>query len=186
METISFEHGGKEYDEKYPDGIPTSMKITLVDGTVLDSGFVMYPAGHARNTTANLNDILVEKFKMHGEIAMDDPSGVRIERSDLLGLSGRPGPLSKQDGCLAQLLIFALPVVQTVDDDVTVRMFGPEHRVYQMLEGVQTARLAPQEQFASLAIDGDSSSVVDGDARHRHRHPHGPGHGLDEPDHSRL
>ena len=76
METISFEHGGKEYDDKYPDGIPTSMKITLVDGTVLDSGFVMYPAGHARNTTANLNDILVEKFKMHGEIAMDDPSGV--------------------------------------------------------------------------------------------------------------
>ncbi|MBC8203375.1 MAG: MmgE/PrpD family protein [Planctomycetes bacterium] len=76
METISFEHGGKEYDEKYPDGIPTSMKITLTDGTVLDSGFVMYPAGHARNTVANLDDILVAKFKMHGDIAMDNPSSV--------------------------------------------------------------------------------------------------------------
>ncbi len=28
MEKIEFEHGGKPYDEKYPDGIPTSMQIT--------------------------------------------------------------------------------------------------------------------------------------------------------------
>jgi 2-methylcitrate dehydratase len=76
METISFEHGGAEYDEKYPDGIPTSMKITLNDGTVLDSGIIMYPTGHARNTTSNLDDILVAKFKMHGDIAMDDPSPI--------------------------------------------------------------------------------------------------------------
>jgi 2-methylcitrate dehydratase len=76
METISFEHGGAEYDNKYPDGIPTSMKITLNDGTILDSGFIMYPAGHARNTTSNLDDILVSKFKMHGDIALDDPSPV--------------------------------------------------------------------------------------------------------------
>ena len=76
MDTVSFEHGGKEYDEKYPDGIPTSVKITLHNGTVLDSGFIMYPTGHARNTAANLGDILQAKFKMHGDIAMNDPSGV--------------------------------------------------------------------------------------------------------------
>lgn len=29
MDKITFEHGGKEYDEKYPDGIPTSIIITL-------------------------------------------------------------------------------------------------------------------------------------------------------------
>ena len=29
MEKISFEHGGKTYDEKYPDGIPTSIVLTL-------------------------------------------------------------------------------------------------------------------------------------------------------------
>lgn len=29
MEKMTFEHGGKEYDEKYPDGIPTSVVITL-------------------------------------------------------------------------------------------------------------------------------------------------------------
>lgn len=29
MEKITFEHGGPEYDKKYPDGIPTSVQITL-------------------------------------------------------------------------------------------------------------------------------------------------------------
>src|SRR5690606_14284119 len=28
MEKITFEHGGPEYDAKYPDGIPTSIVIT--------------------------------------------------------------------------------------------------------------------------------------------------------------
>lgn len=50
MEKTSFEHGGKEYDDKYPDGIPTSIQITLKNGKTLDSKFIMYPAGHARNT----------------------------------------------------------------------------------------------------------------------------------------
>jgi len=27
MDKISFTHGGKEYDSKYPEGIPTSVKI---------------------------------------------------------------------------------------------------------------------------------------------------------------
>ena len=32
MEKAEFEHGGKEYDEKYPDGIPTSVVFTLSNG----------------------------------------------------------------------------------------------------------------------------------------------------------
>ncbi|MCH2162015.1 MAG: MmgE/PrpD family protein, partial [Phycisphaerales bacterium] len=58
MDTISFAHGGEEYDRRYPDGIPTSLEITTRDGSVLDSGLVMYPSGHARNTTADLAGIL--------------------------------------------------------------------------------------------------------------------------------
>lgn len=54
MEKISFTHGGEEYDSKYPEGIPTSIRITTSDGKVLDSGLVMFPAGHARNSTADL------------------------------------------------------------------------------------------------------------------------------------
>ena len=84
METIFFEHGGEEYDEKYPDGIPTSVHITMKDGAAFDSGLVMYPAGHARNQSCNLEDILRAKFAMHGQIAMDNPSDL-IDRCSGVG-----------------------------------------------------------------------------------------------------
>ncbi|MDA1007865.1 MAG: MmgE/PrpD family protein [Planctomycetota bacterium] len=86
MEKIVFEHGGKEYDDRYPDGIPTSVKITLQDGTKLESGLVMYPSGHARNTTADLRAILDAKFNLLGSIALDNPSSLtkRLMKIDLL------------------------------------------------------------------------------------------------------
>lgn len=90
METIFFEHGGSEYDEKYPDGIPTSVHITMKSGEEFDSGLIMYPSGHARNETCNLVDILRAKFLMLGQIAMDDPSVV-IKRCNEIAL------LSKDD-----------------------------------------------------------------------------------------
>ena len=79
MDTVVFEHGGESFDEKYPDGIPTSMTITTTTGEVFESGLVMYPSGHARNTGCDLEDILQSKFSMHGQIAMDEPTIV-IER----------------------------------------------------------------------------------------------------------
>jgi len=72
MEKIEFAHGGKEYDDKYPDGIPTSVIITNSKGEKFDSGLVMYPAGHARNVTADLNGILQNKFKVLGALAVVD------------------------------------------------------------------------------------------------------------------
>ncbi|MHC4794840.1 MAG: MmgE/PrpD family protein, partial [Planctomycetota bacterium] len=54
MAKIEFAHGGKDYDDRYPDGIPTSVVIETTDGRSLDSGLVMYPSGHARNTTCDL------------------------------------------------------------------------------------------------------------------------------------
>lgn len=71
MDKITFEHGGDEYDSRYPDGIPTSMVITDTSGNTHDSGLVMYPAGHARNTTADLHDILANKFRVMGSLAGD-------------------------------------------------------------------------------------------------------------------
>jgi len=70
MGKITFEHGGPDYDRRYPDGIPTSLTIEMTDGRKLDSGLVMYPAGHARNTTANLRDILASKFAMLGRLGI--------------------------------------------------------------------------------------------------------------------
>ncbi len=79
MAKIDFAHGGEEYDRRYPDGIPTSVVITTTDGRTLDSGLVMYPAGHARNTTADLRGILNAKFRLLGALALAKPSRL-VER----------------------------------------------------------------------------------------------------------
>ena len=83
MERIAFEHGGPSYDRRYPDGIPTSVRIVDSRGRKHDSGLVMYPAGHARNTTADLRGILRHKFALLGSLASRDP-GSLIERFDRL------------------------------------------------------------------------------------------------------
>jgi len=85
METIFFEHGGEDFDKNYPDGIPTSVHVTMKDGSSFDSGLVMYPSGHARNRVCNLEDILQAKFAMHGQIAMDNPEELI---KDCLGVGG--------------------------------------------------------------------------------------------------
>ena len=80
MDKIQFTHGGREYDEKYPDGIPTSVVITGADGKTHDSGLVMYPGGHARNamgkTPVDLHDVLRHKFKLLGGLAFDNPAPI--------------------------------------------------------------------------------------------------------------
>ncbi len=77
MDKMTFEHGGDEYDRRYPDGIPTSIRITDAADKVHDSGLVMYPSGHARNTTADLKDILAHKFTKLGALAAGDAGGAK-------------------------------------------------------------------------------------------------------------
>ncbi len=76
MGKIEFEHGGDEYDRRYPDGIPTSMSIEAPDKTTYDSGMVMYPAGHARNATHNLESLLDTKFHLLGKLVSDQPDTI--------------------------------------------------------------------------------------------------------------
>ncbi|MHC4649821.1 MAG: MmgE/PrpD family protein [Planctomycetota bacterium] len=83
MEKITFDHGGPEYDEKYPDGIPTSVIMMTAAGQTLDSGVVMYPAGHARNATADLGGLLRNKWRQHTEIAVTEPERI-IDRFNAL------------------------------------------------------------------------------------------------------
>jgi len=83
MEKFSFAHGGKEYDDRYPDGIPTSLVITTDTGEKLDSGLVMYPVGHARNTTADLNAYLDAKWKLLGGMAVEDSAALLAKLGDL-------------------------------------------------------------------------------------------------------
>ncbi len=88
MEKMTFEHGGPEYDRRYPDGIPTSIAITDEAGTTFDSGLVMYPGGHARNTTADLRDILNHKFQMLGRLAVSEPVAFVERLQNLPAMSG--------------------------------------------------------------------------------------------------
>lgn len=64
MQRIEFVHGGPDYDAKYPDGIPTTLDIQHRDLGLLSSGLVMYPEGHARNTSGQLDDLLAHKFRV--------------------------------------------------------------------------------------------------------------------------
>ena len=72
MTKCTFSHGGKEYDDKYPEGIPTSISITFKGGKKFESGFVMFPSGHSRNSSANLHDILNHKNNLLGRLAMSE------------------------------------------------------------------------------------------------------------------
>jgi 2-methylcitrate dehydratase len=72
MERIEFRHGGREYDEKYPDGIPTTLEIEHEDLGRLSSGLVMYPEGHARNSSGNLPALLEHKFRVLAALGVKD------------------------------------------------------------------------------------------------------------------
>ncbi|MEL7485361.1 MAG: hypothetical protein AAFN41_13540, partial [Planctomycetota bacterium] len=87
MDTIEFAHGGDEYDSKYPDGIPTSVVITDTAGATHDSGLVMYPTGHARNTTADLEVALAYKFNLLGKLAFSDPKPIIDRYNSIASLS---------------------------------------------------------------------------------------------------
>lgn len=73
MEKIQFVHGGEEYDRNYPDGIPTRVKIFTANKEI-DSSMVMYPGGHARNTSVDLNDVLDHKFRLLGKLGVSTVS----------------------------------------------------------------------------------------------------------------
>lgn len=72
MQKITFSHGGDKYDAAYPEGIPTSIDITVKSGKVIESGFVMFPSGHARNESADLDNILHHKNGMLGDIVFQN------------------------------------------------------------------------------------------------------------------
>merc|ERR1712107_27641 len=86
MQKIQFSHGGPEYDAKYPDGIPSSVEIKLTDGRVLKSGFMMYPPGHARNTTADLKALLEKKHSLLGDLTFKDSAQYEKFYSRLVGM----------------------------------------------------------------------------------------------------
>lgn len=92
MQKCTFTHGGKSYDEKYPEGIPSSISVTLKSGQKYESGFVMFPSGHSRNSTANLKDILNYKNNLLGRLALGES-----ELKEKLSMLNSIENLSNQD-----------------------------------------------------------------------------------------
>lgn len=72
MERIEFRHGGSEYDRRYPDGIPTTVEIDHRTAGHLSSGLIMYPEGHARNTSGSLEQLLTHKFRLLASLGVED------------------------------------------------------------------------------------------------------------------
>jgi 2-methylcitrate dehydratase len=89
MERIEFRHGGKEYDDKYPDGIPTTLEIEHADLGWLSSGLVMYPEGHARNTSGNLAGLLEHKFRALASLGVDDVDALYRRFSEMDRMSAK-------------------------------------------------------------------------------------------------
>src|SRR6185503_13064248 len=77
MERVDFRHGGPEYDQRYPDGIPTTVEIEHDELGQFTSGLVMYPEGHARCASGNLDELLAHKFRTLASLAVDDVDALR-------------------------------------------------------------------------------------------------------------
>jgi 2-methylcitrate dehydratase len=82
FDTIEFIHGGKKYDDKYPEGIPTTLTIDC-GGSQHSSDLVMFPGGHARNTANDLKGILDHKWASLGALAVSDVNGLLQQLSNL-------------------------------------------------------------------------------------------------------
>src|SRR5262249_42139858 len=87
MDKIEFEHGGDEFDRKYPDGIPTTIDLEHSWLGRLESGFVMYPEGHARATHGRLADLLFHKFKLLAGMGVEDTAALERRVTNLAAKS---------------------------------------------------------------------------------------------------
>ncbi|MDD2840725.1 MAG: hypothetical protein PHY80_06490 [Rickettsiales bacterium] len=61
-------------------------------GKKIESGFVMFPSGHSRNTSANLRDILDHKNNLLGKLALSE-----AELSEKLALLNNIEAASNKD-----------------------------------------------------------------------------------------
>jgi 2-methylcitrate dehydratase len=98
IERIAIEHGGRDYDDRYPEGIPTSVAIEHASLGMLGGEMVLFPLGHARSDAARTGVIVNLKFDRLVAGAVDDPSRLRA-RMQLAG---------KSTADIAELYAFAI------------------------------------------------------------------------------
>jgi 2-methylcitrate dehydratase len=74
---MTIEHGGRDYDDLYPEGIPTSVTIEHATLGSLGGGLVRHPLGHARADAAATAAVVDLKFDRLVADAVDDPRALR-------------------------------------------------------------------------------------------------------------
>ncbi len=83
MDRMQLQHGGKSFDDHYPDGIPTTLAIDHAQLGHLSSGLVMYPEGHARANTGRLDELLEYKFRALAGLAVSDAAALESRFTNL-------------------------------------------------------------------------------------------------------
>jgi 2-methylcitrate dehydratase len=86
IDRMVIEHGGRDYDARYPEGIPTSLVLDHAAFGRLESGLVEFPLGHARSNAAATAALVDLKFDRLVAGAVDDPQDLRRR----MRLAGRP------------------------------------------------------------------------------------------------
>ena len=77
IDRIEIVHGGRGYDEKYPEGIPTSVAVDHARLGMLGGELVTFPLGHARSDAARTAAVVDLKFDRLVAGAVDDPGALR-------------------------------------------------------------------------------------------------------------
>ncbi|MEI6637950.1 MAG: hypothetical protein WCO99_15400, partial [Planctomycetota bacterium] len=77
IEKMSIVHGGRDYDDRYPEGIPTSVEIEHLALGRIGAGLVTYPLGHARADVARTAEVVDLKFDRLVAGAVADPRALR-------------------------------------------------------------------------------------------------------------
>ena len=87
MEKIDVRHGGPSYDQRYPEGIPTSIRLQHDELGTVDSGLIMYPLGHSKSDFLVTKDILRTKIDSLASQGSDEPQAIMSRCEDLQNAS---------------------------------------------------------------------------------------------------
>src|SRR5581483_1532033 len=91
---------------------------------------------------------------------VDDAPFVRVERAELLLEPGLPRLLRQKSSHLAQLDVFALAVLERIDEQtLLIRQRSAEGHVDDVLERLERLAAVPDQQLGVLALEVDARPV---------------------------
>ena len=87
MSKIHVLHGGPSYDQRYPEGIPTSIRLQHNELGTVESGLIMYPLGHSRSDFLVTKDILRVKINSLASRGSNEPQSIMSRCENLQNAS---------------------------------------------------------------------------------------------------